>query len=1058
MGKWLLLGIIILLLPATVAAAPSAYITENVRASFNTDGTIDGPVLRSGSVEVSVSNTVDVLQYIVIELSSISGTNIQSNITFRSVISSPVNPGDRTPMFINTTIDPQDISYQILNASATPVINTSLDYSNGGTGREINGTSLFLFNVNLTPDSFINLPNSRLIFEIALDTLGINDSMNLSGLSSTSGLTNLLDVDLDGFYDHVVWAGDLTPGSSVIVSFTGLVIPNLNYDSPSFASVNISNPQTAASHTADNTFTGIDIHDRLSRGPIREGVELIDRGGTWLTRGFIRNVANSLQYIIRGWDLYRVSDVNFQSLISNNDTSYVLNPGEANYTGWYTSVSSEKQFYAAGFDWEVIWGASDPTGNTVSRLNMPMLYEIDSWIDKTVSIFSNTAAGRTLEVTDTARHLGHSSVGVEGAYINSSFSHLSITAGPAAWSPSDISVLFLNSSGNTTDITSFATITQLAATASDDGFVFVNVTNLTGTIGRSMLQNEDLILRYRITAASHPANLNFSFNTMTTLWTASGTPKTRSLVSYLVIPGIPTGDGPPSGGGGGGGGGSQPPPSLYADIVKTDSQLYFVESDLVNITVVDDIIDTGDKGVRDIKLFLFVPEGGEVDKSRVSIRIFNNSKGYWSTWKRNQDYTITEQGITHIGETLFREYLIEKKTTDEPYETTFDLHNGDKLEINYIAKIPFGTSFILTRTSGLNYYEDKIIFEDVYNPVRREGELEPFEIEVSEWLQRSVVVDRLSRFEKIYTLFNPNNVSVENIVTTEVFGDTMSTYLNTSSGITQLELIKENVTFVEWSVKLGPGETGIYYVEAITPPVIEVDRKTEIINYNETSATFAVNSTLTNFAEENYTNVSFIFNVKKKNIRSISDFINNLFEHENGTEIIIPFIAANETLKISLIYIETPPVLITFLDKDEYDRNESAQLTIFVIPSENEPNPYLNVEVFGPDEDLRTVFADIVEIGITGGEGVEFNKTLNLGSLPSGKYIIYTKFRQDFGDVLSDRVEFSVREPTLDFVIFSYIIVIVIAILIVGYVVIKRPKRRTYKREMTELEKEIERL
>jgi len=1054
------LSIFIFLLP-TALAAPTSYISETVQADFFPDGSLNGNITRIGTIEVSVGNTQDVMQFIMLNLSANNGTNIQTLLARKNVASSPTTTDDRTQMFLNTTNDPEDVSYQITNVSITPVINMRLDYSNLGTGHDLNGSSIFFFDVTLNLNHTEPLNDSYVFFQAATNTLGINDSMNLTSISTTTGDANISDSDSDGFFDMIEWTGDLVPGVDVTISFRGSIIPDINYNE-TLLYVNTDYGSLMSTKTDETeTFTGITFIDRFSRGPIRQGIEMVNRGG-WLVRGLLRNVATGLDYVVSGWRLFRLTDeTSFIPLINQTNTT-IIYPTNVTYTDFYNSGNVTKHFYAAEFDWEVIWASTDVSSYVESNVVIPRLYQIEAWAGKTVNILDNTNTLRLLEVEDTLTHIGHINLVGNSIAINSSFYHLSASGVHSDWTISDVHVYFDNGTRYEIPAGNYNT-TQVDAIPGADGYVYIYIEDLS-TLGYRMRQNDDAILTYRLTGTPYSDILNYTQNTISTLWTVSGTPITRSATAETVIPGAqdaPEPEPPPPGGPGGPGGPSIPaPPTLFADIIKVYDELYFVESDTVNITVTDEILDTGDKGVRDINMFIFIPSGGSLDPTRTNIRIFDASADAWIIWEKGVDFTLENRGSTYIGDTEYTEFYI-KRIVNDPLDTGFILYNEDKIDINYVTQIPFGTSYLLTRVSGTSYYEDRLIFEDVYLPVRRESELEPLDVTEGEWIQLEAVMNQPVMWRKQFDIFNPNEVAVEHIMESIVFDDVLNVYLKQiAEDPVQLHISKKGDVIAEWSVRLDGGERGRYFIEASTPPVIETTRETDILYFNETTATFAVNATITNFALENYTNISYIFNIETRSIKSINDYFSNLLhEHENGTEIIIPFMEAGESLNLSMIYVQIPPILVTFLDKESYFRNESALFTILVIPSQKEYKPYLEVEIRGPDSDTQTVFADIIETGILEGENeIEFIRLLDLSQLPSGRYSVSTKYNMDFNNILRDKQEFEILEPNIFVTIVPYIIFVIIAIILVVYVLFTRYKRESYEKEMKKIRKDIERL
>jgi len=111
-------------------------------------------ISRTGRVEVSVPSTVDVLQFIRLNLSMTTGTNLVSIETYKNVAASP-NPGDRTRMYVNTTDSGQDITYTITDTGATPTIWMSFSTTNtlGGEDIAAGGTNTFDFTVRINSTS-----------------------------------------------------------------------------------------------------------------------------------------------------------------------------------------------------------------------------------------------------------------------------------------------------------------------------------------------------------------------------------------------------------------------------------------------------------------------------------------------------------------------------------------------------------------------------------------------------------------------------------------------------------------------------------------------------------------------------------------------------------------------------------------------------------------------------------------------------------------------------------------------------------------------------------------
>ena len=1037
------------LFPGAAYGAPQSYITEEVTGSYFYNGTLAGPITRTGQVQADVGNTQDVLQYIRIGLSSTSGTNLQSTTAYRNVAASPNSPQDRTAIFVNTTASTEDLYYQITNQSLIPLVSLRLDYGNNKGGREVlPEANTFSFNATVSSDRMLS--GASVIIQARRNTFGFNDSFSFYNAYAATGTAQATDTDTDGFYDRVAWTGNL-PSGDLVISFSGNITPGANFDG-SLMNVDLDESMSSCVYTGYQTFTGMNFASRFSRGPVREGIEMIDLG-SWVARGFIRNIASNLTYIIHGWDLYQVG--NPSPVLSSTQPSYLMQ-GQSRQTDWHNSgVSGKPAYYSAAFDWEVVWGSSEYRGIVTSSMDMPVAYEMDSWADGTAGLQSNGMGGRVVMVNISARHLGHSEVQVNSFIFNSTLPRLaSGGGGDSTWSASQIRVYYSDGIG-TYDITSYAT-TGTAQSASGDGFVYASLQDIYSAIGNHMGQNDDIILSYVASSPRAGQNHNYTFMTNATLVTLSGTPVSKTAAPSLTIPGVFVPVEP--GGGGGGGGGGAPP--AYADIVKEDADAYFVAANMVKVIVSAGVIDSGGKGIKDVKILAYVPEGSELDASSATLRIYRNSTGRWENLANDRDFTVTDRGLTTIGSAAYREYLIKRATPPGAlFESTIDMRNGDRIEVSYRTTVPFGTSYLLTRIFGYNYYEDKTIFEDAYIPVRREaGKLESLQIEESEWMQQEASVGKPVKWIKTFRIYNPNNVSVEEVVSTGVFQDSLTVEI-LEAGKTErtgLQLRGGNETLVNWYARMGGNRRKTYILEASTPPVLETKREIEVIESNRTAIRIIANITLENFARERYANVSFPFPVKRENILMISDPLVSIEDSAQGIRISIPAMSALETRGISIIYTETPPVMATTLDSLKYGCADSALLTVLVVPSESETNAYIETQIVGPEPYLITSHAELVDLsGAEPYEEVRIPLRISLESFPSGKYFVHTRLNKDFLTILSDTREFEIDCPGKDLMSLSWIFILVASILIVALLGIRVYRKRSYEKELSGLKKRM---
>lgn len=1039
----------------TRADVPNSYITEVVDVSYSTEGSIQQPVTRLGYVEVEIPNTQDVMQYLILNLSGTTGTNLQSITSYKGVAASPT-PGSRTRMYLNTTASMSNISYEITNPGIAPYIYMGMDYRNAAGGEDLHsaGTNTLVFNVTLNASASLGSVTMNIRF--ARNTLISTDSISVYGEGSSSGSVLRQDTDSDGYYDSITWVGNLGT-SDVDIWFYGVTTPWINFDG-SMMSLDLDQGVTSQAVYQDNsnTFTGITFSDRFSRGPVREGVTIMTIEN-WAVRGFMTNMASGLDYRINSWELYQVGSGS--PLISSSSGVYPFLPGSTEYTGWYdTGVSGTQDkvgYYSVAWDWEVDWGSSQYSSTSQATMELPVLYEIDAWETKSVVLESNAESGVSLSVQDLARHAGHSALDVEEFMIYSVLPRSSSGGASNTWSPSGIRVLFINGSGQI-DITSQATISSQAAGASD-GFVNVSLSGISSVLGGGLRQNEDIRLEYSVSGSSHTSTQTYSFCQTSRLVTSSGTPVTDSVCEDVVIPGVGGVVEPPPGGGGGGGG-QVIQPALFADIVRDVGEGYFVADNLMSVTGEYAIVDTGDKGVKDIRLFIYIPEYGVLDRSSLSLRIYDRSSGEWEEWEQGDDYRVDDNGMTTFDGNQYREFMLSKISASGVYADGLQLFNNDRLELSYLTTVPVGQSFIVTRVSGYNYYEDSYIFEDLYIPARRDGRLQEPMVTEGEWLTEKVYVGRPVKWLKSIMVSNPNNSSVEYSMSLEVFPDSLSAnILYPEEEKANLELKESGYTYVDVLLTLEPGETKTYVIEVTTPPVLETSRVVDIIESSETEIKFMANITMESFALEDYPGVSLLFRTDPERILYIREgeiLLNHTAFDDDTAEIFLGDFGSGWKRDLTIVYSQIPPILVTSMDSTVHGCEESASMSIFLVPSERESDSYIEVEVIGPGNNLKTVSAQLIEMReLWPWEEVEIPITIDISSLPDGRYFVYSSFKKNFGTILSYQTDFTVNCPERMIISVSWVGFLGVAVAIIIYLIIRTIRRR--HGEMRELRKRI---
>ena len=1057
----LVITLVLLFLYPAVARAdvPVSYITELIDAGYNTDGSLQSPVTKIGYVEVEIPNQQDVLQYIILNTSGTADTNLQSVTSYRGAAASP-SPGGRTRMYLNTTTGESNISYEL--TGSVPMLYLGLEYANDAGGHDIysGGTNYLTF--NLTINSTHDLNGVKIYARFARNTLGTADAMHVYYTYATStgqGFNaQAQDSDSDGYFDMVYWTGDLSAGTDVRIDFKSETTPGVNFDE-SLMYVDLDQGVTSHGIYQDDTqtFTGTTFADRFSRGPIREGV-IIMIMSNWATRGFITNMATGLDYRIHSWELYEAG--NPSPLIYSSQEIYPFSPGSTEYTDWYDTgipgSQSSVGYYSVAWDWEVGWGSSHYASTSQAAITMPMLYEIDPWMDKSVFVSSNTESGTSLSVQDLAKHLGHSSLEVNQVTISSVLPRLSSGGATNTWNPSNVRVYFMNASDRI-DITSYASISTQAAGATD-GFVDMSISDLASVIGRGLRQNEDIRVEYTLSGSSYSSTQTYQFCHTSTLTTLSGTPVTENMCEDIVIPGV-GGEEPPSPGGGGG---AVIQPALYADIVREVGEGYFTTDNIVHVIGKYNIMDTGNKGLKEIKTLIYIPKHGRFDPSSLSFRIYDASAKSWDEWTQNTDYVLTDNGIKTFEGEQYREYLISRRPTGDLYDEGMQLFNGDRIEIDYMTTVPVGTSSLVMRVSGYNYYIDAYIFEDLHVPVRREGQIQEPVVSDSSWQTEKIYAGTPVRWIKTLDVHNPNSVPIEYVKSFEVFPDSMGAYLlQIDEDKETLDLKEGGTTYVDIMFRLAPGETRTYVLEVTTPPVLEVERTVDVIESSESEIKFMVNITLENFALERYPGVSLLFKTEPERVISVMEGWNRMnysgFD-SSTTEIFLGDMSPGQKKHISILYSQIPPILMTAMSSGMYSCSDSARMTVFLVPSEREATSYLEFEVVGPEPHMNTLSAQLVELReLWPWEEIEVPITVDISTFPDGRYYVYTYFKKNFQTVLSDQQEFVVSCPERVIVSISWVGFMGIAIAIIIYLVI-RTWRKKRSGELDEIKSKLRKL
>lgn len=258
---------------------------------------------------------------------------------------------------------------------------------------------------------------------------------------------------------------------------------------------------------------------------------------------------------------------------------------------------------------------------------------------------------------------------------------------------------------------------------------------------------------------------------------------------------------------------------------------------------------------------------------------------------------------------------------------------------------------------------------------------------------------------------------------------------------------------------LGPGETRTYVLEVITPPVLETKRSVDVLDSTEKEITFIVNTTLVNFAEEDYTGVTMLFRANPEKIIEIREgelLLNHSDDGQGKTKIFLGTIEGGWERKLSITYREVPPILLSSMDAITYGCDDYANMTIFVIPSELETGAYLEIEAVGPEPYLNTLNAQLVEIrDIYPWEEIEIPVSLDMRTMPDGRYFVTTYFKKDFQTILTDQIDFNINCPERTIVSVSWVGFAVLSVAISMFLIIRAWRRKRHPDEMRHLKKKL---
>lgn len=1105
-----------LILPTLALATPGpkAYLTEQVRASYSPDGTTDSTTYsgcdpasnpcRYGYFQVSVPNQYDVLQYVRLNVSSTDKTTLQygvggeSYVAYKATVSSSSGPHSRdssNTLYVNTTDGvSEDQDYNITDANAAPVIQLNATVTNWQGGYDLydadnigsgGDTNTLNFTLNITNPGTTALNGVTVAVQFAKDTGPANqDSVNISSSPTSGGVGTPgredTDSSPDNYYDKATWTGDLSAGTSVLLTFNITIKEGENFaDNGDSLNLDQGNePGAGANYSATgSSFTGATINAKFSRGPVRQGIDMALQAGTngnWTVRGFIRNMGNeseesntrNLVYNVTYWRLYEVNattgepetikkagmyDSGAGYSLSPSDGRFYTTTSPTNDTTWYNTGSSTKPYFASYFDWQVIWDTTSPVTyykyvNTT--YNLTTLYKIDMANTKSVSGYINPdQGGDVLTVTDLSQSVG--SVNAPTKFIEIlSVVPENTTAGAFhgnfSVNESTITVYFYNSTGGTVNITGDAnvlvTTTQPASDGSSDGLVNVTITDTSAVaaighyINSSGSTDEGIKLVYDITSHKNmTVGDQYNFTGNTTMKTPSGTPLTKVQPTVTV--------------------------SVSAKRLigyKEMAGYYPATPNLINVSiVVESQTNATSNKIDGVRFIDYVPNATDIDhnitkyKEKVTVHYYDGST--WTTWTEGTDYNISDNGtFTMPDGSIVAAYEFYNASGDG-----WSFGNGEMLNVTYQMDITASGLYTMpVIISGFDPLTGKSISGRALGVIKvtLPSSMKPLEMNQGEFQQaKRATVGKSVLWMKDFTVYNPNSRPVNAKFEIGTFGDTekgYATYYNEKG-----EKVEESVDFdvtregktMFWSSTIQPFETRNYEIRIFTPPVIEVDRDVEVLGKLEgKKVKIKMDIFLKNFAKEKYKNVVLNLPISYDDMLSAKDSFGNLLQFTGGegsSTVVVGDIGSEDIKTVTIIYKQSYPTIIVTPRKKEYRAGRPVGLDILVINGgEKVEHPHLEVEIYTPGMDV--ISSDLKEL-----DSMEPLKKTELTeeyfiplSAPTGMYLASASFGENFAILARGTGNFFVTGGGSETAKAVEVLIIIVVLIIVVYAVYKRIK------------------
>ncbi|MFC2143893.1 hypothetical protein ACFLQO_00820, partial [Candidatus Aenigmatarchaeota archaeon] len=866
-------------------AGPKAYLDEYVSVSYNYDGTPTGSVSRTGYVRVTVPNEDDVLQYIDITLANYHpNTTIENSTAYKNVVTSYPTTNSSSNIYVNTSADDQSSNYILNDTDASPTINLSITWTNQKGGTDVYDSdnvyyteNNMTFNVTIrNPSGEKNLTNVNVTIYFAQDTNAANDAVEITGMASSLTLSGVShgtmdswDLDSDGQVDAANWVGTLGHDTEtqrvVYLKFYANTTEATNFAGDNHDVDGTSDKGGNANYTSSgSTLTGTTISAKMSRGDIRQGVDLSIKGGYWHTRGFIRNMANEtgyldgsqLTYNLSLWKIKEIKDDgtpfpvanktgNFGAdpeLLPGDGRIYTTDASRSNDSVWFntTLASGSKPYFTIEMNWEVIWdtvSSSIYTGYINTTLDLPTLYLIDMTHVKAVTngYISPDTGNENVTINDTVTFTGNTEAPGEKLEIYSVIpGKTTLDVDKGDWDlqvgQETFQLYYINQSGSyklnisqTDGDQTAIDVTAADPIAGTDGYINITIWDFENvqrygkgdTIGNDMNDgggNDQIQLTYVVTSSSEmTTGDNYEFNGTNNMTTDTGT----SLTEYQSAEFINVSGRRLIG---------------WKELIAKDP----TDPSLINVTVLVEVQDGTGQGITGIKFIDYVPSWAmTLAQYQGNISVFFYDGASWSEWTQGTDFKVTDNGTTELpdGTSVNIFEIINASAGGD----TWNLTDGQFINVTYEMRVSDSGLYILptiiaafdpTTGQGLGTTVYGIIKVNIPDPTVAlqvtEGDLD---------LAKRVIVGKPALWVKQFDVYNPNARPVSGHFETLVFNDVMDgssvSYYNDVGGKIDVPVTIMNAEggrLMVWDDTVNPLESRAYEVRILTPPVLEIDR------------------------------------------------------------------------------------------------------------------------------------------------------------------------------------------------------------------------------------------